>query len=112
MTTTKFIRDVEIRIDGQRFAHLGTTTLPDRKGTYAVLTARCADCGEPFVQHLIGRSFVTGGMVRRCAAHTAAGRLTSKVHHSAKAQPPSLELATRATEARARRLADSAGDWL
>ena len=89
---TTFNRAIELHIDGQRFRHIGTTSLPDQRGRYAVLTARCSFCGESFVQHALGNALLTGSIVRRCPAHRDAGRQVNEIHPSALGEPPTMDI--------------------
>lgn len=77
-------RSVELSIDGQRFRHHGSTTIPNGTAQVAILSSHCADCGCRFTTYTMGRSFLSAAIPRRCAAHRAAGMRVIKLHPRAR----------------------------
>lgn len=83
-------RQVEIRIDGQRFAYVGEAKVGATKRL--AFAARCADCGHGFVQAASGRGAALGDLIRRCPAckNIAGGTRVLQLHSKARLPPPKL----------------------
>ena len=85
-------RDIELRIDGQRFRFAGALTTTNAPDAYVVLTARCIDCGAAFLQIVTPSQIGAAALMRRCEPHRHPRilRLPLLVHHAALEQPPAI----------------------